>query len=85
MAAEQHFVVQLKRSGAGRKPDQRATLEGIGLRRFGKSVFLKDTPAVRGMLYKVVHLVSVETRDGPPAVEARPSAFGIIGWGILNC
>jgi len=76
MAEVQHFSARLKNSGAGRKPDQRATLLGLGLKRFGKTVYLKDTPAIRGMLYKVCHLVEIETHKGapPPSNRARARA-----------
>ena len=50
----------LRRSGIGTSPRQRATLRGLGLNRVGKAVILKDSPAVRGMLRAVGHLVSVE-------------------------
>ena len=39
---------------------QRATLRGLGLRRMHQTVELEDTPAVRGMIDKVIHLVVVE-------------------------
>ena len=76
MASDRHFEVQLKRSGAGRQATQRLTLRGLGLTRFGKTVYLKDTPAVRGMLFKVVHLVNVTPHDGlpPPGSRARVRA-----------
>ena len=48
------------RSGLGRKPDQRQTLVGLGLNKIGRSRELEDTPAVRGMIRKVEHLVRVE-------------------------
>jgi large subunit ribosomal protein L30 len=50
----------LRRSQIGTTPRQRATLIGLGLTRRGKSVILKDSPAVRGMLAKVAHLVETE-------------------------
>jgi large subunit ribosomal protein L30 len=50
----------LRRSHIGTTPRQRATLRGLGLTRLGKSVILKDSPAVRGMLAKVAHLVETE-------------------------
>ena len=43
-----------------RKWDQEATLKGLGLGKRHKSRVLKDTPEVRGMIYKVRHLVKVE-------------------------
>ncbi len=72
--ATKHFAVRLKRSGAGRKPDQRRTLVSMGLTGFGKTVFLKDTPQNRGIIYKVVHLVEVEPRQGPPPPGTRARA-----------
>lgn len=44
----------------GRKADQEATLIGLGLNKRHRSRVLEDTPAVRGMIYKVRHLVKVE-------------------------
>ena len=42
-----------------RRNDQRATLVGLGLNRLGRTRTLEDTPAVRGMIAKVAHLVEV--------------------------
>ena len=39
---------------------QAAVVRGLGLRRIRHSVELKDTPAIRGMIHKVRHLVGVE-------------------------
>ena len=46
-------------SPIGRKPNQRATLKGLGLNRLRRQRVLEDTPAVRGMIDKVKHLVRV--------------------------
>lgn len=70
-AQTRHFAVSLKRSGLGMPLTQRKTLLGLGLRKMGKTVFLKDTPQVRGMLYKVVHLVAVKTHVGVPPPSRR--------------
>ncbi len=43
-----------------RRKDQRATLIGLGLNKMQRSRVLPDTPAVRGMIAKVRHLVRVE-------------------------
>jgi large subunit ribosomal protein L30 len=51
------------RSGIGRPSTQRKTLEGLGLRGPHKSVILQDTVAIRGMIRKVSHLVTVEAAD----------------------
>ena len=47
-------------SPIGRKPDQRKTLIGLGLNKMHRSRELEDTPAVRGMIDKVSHLVKIE-------------------------
>jgi large subunit ribosomal protein L30 len=44
-----------------RHHDQEATLVGLGLNKRHRSRLLEDTPAVRGMIRKVQHLVKVET------------------------
>jgi large subunit ribosomal protein L30 len=51
-------VVQVG-SAIGRKPDQRATLKGLGLNKMHRRRMLEDTPAIRGMIYKVRHLVRI--------------------------
>lgn len=51
-------VVQV-RSGAGRLKKHQACLVGLGLRRIGHEVEVEDTPAVRGMIARVHHLVSI--------------------------
>jgi large subunit ribosomal protein L30 len=47
-------------SPIGRKPGQRETLIGLGLNKRHRTRELEDTPAVRGMIRKVAHLVRVE-------------------------
>lgn len=51
------------RSPIGRKADQRATLIGLGLNKIRRTSELEDTPAVRGMIDKVRHLLRVEDED----------------------
>jgi large subunit ribosomal protein L30 len=48
------------RSANGTNPDQKATLEALGLGRIGKSVELKDSPQLQGQLRVVSHLVEVD-------------------------
>jgi large subunit ribosomal protein L30 len=48
------------RSQIGFDRQQRATLRGLGIRRMHQTVELEDTPQVRGMIRKVLHLVKVE-------------------------
>ena len=52
-------VTQVK-SPIGRKPGQKETLVGLGLNKMHRTRTLEDTPAVRGMINKVKHLVQVE-------------------------
>ena len=47
-------------SPIGRRNDQEATLKGLGLNKLRRSRTLEDTTAVRGMIFKVKHLVHVE-------------------------
>ena len=47
-------------SPIGRRSDQEATLKGLGLNKRHRTRTLEDTPAVRGMITKVHHLVKVE-------------------------
>jgi large subunit ribosomal protein L30 len=50
-------------SAAGRKPGQKETLIGLGLNKLNRVRELEDTPAVRGMIRAVTHLVKVESID----------------------
>ena len=51
--------VTLVKSPIGFKDNQEQVVRGLGLRRIRHTVELKDTPAVRGMIHKVRHLVEV--------------------------
>jgi len=53
--------IKLVKSSAGASESQLRTLEGLGLKKFGQERILKDTPANRGMVFKIKHLVSSET------------------------
>ena len=52
--------VTLVRGPIGFERRQAAVVRGMGLRRIRHTVELKDTPATRGMIHKVRHLVTVE-------------------------
>jgi large subunit ribosomal protein L30 len=52
--------VTLVKSTIGFNKTQAKTVEGLGLRRLNHSVELTDTPATRGMIHKVRHLVTVQ-------------------------
>ncbi len=55
-------VVQIG-SPIGRRADQEATLKGLGLNKRHRRRVLEDTPAIRGMIRKVQHLVRVEEEE----------------------
>ena len=50
-------------SPIGRRSDQEATLKGLGLNKRHRRRTLEDTPAVRGMIAKVSHLVRIESEE----------------------
>ncbi|ANY74224.1 MULTISPECIES: 50S ribosomal protein L30 [Paenibacillus] len=56
--------ITLVRSVIGRPEDQRATVKTLGLRKINHSVVQNDNPAIRGMIKKVNHLVSVKEIEG---------------------
>lgn len=54
-------TIRVRQTGSPiRRPqDQRATLVGLGLNKIGRERELEDTPAVRGMIAKVSHMVEI--------------------------
>ncbi len=52
--------VTLVRSPIGYTKDQKATVLALGLRHMHQTIEHKDTPALRGMLTKVIHLLKIE-------------------------
>jgi large subunit ribosomal protein L30 len=56
---KQQVTVEQVGSPIRRPSEQRATLIGLGLNKLGRRSTLEDTPAVRGMIFKVRHLVRV--------------------------
>jgi large subunit ribosomal protein L30 len=48
------------KSGIGYIREQRRTLKALGFRRLNQTVEHEDTPSIRGMIFKVRHLVRVE-------------------------
>jgi large subunit ribosomal protein L30 len=65
MSQKKRKTIRLRqmRSGVGYARDQRATLNGLSLGRPGWTSEVPDTPAVRGMIRKVRHLVRVEGEE----------------------
>jgi len=58
--SDKKIRVRQVKSVIGYDRRQRSTLKGLGLRRMNHQVELQDTPAIRGMIRKVSHLVLVE-------------------------
>ncbi len=56
---KQELKIRLIRSGIGRPQKQRDVLRGLGIKKMHRIVTLKDTPAIRGMINKVSHLVEI--------------------------
>jgi large subunit ribosomal protein L30 len=59
-SAKKTLRVKQVKSGIGFTQRQRQTLRGLGLKRMRQVVELEDTPAVRGMITSIAHLVRVE-------------------------
>ena len=60
MSDKARIRIRQVKSEIGYDRRQRATLRGLGIRRIRQAVEVEDTPAVRGMIDKVRHLVVVE-------------------------
>jgi large subunit ribosomal protein L30 len=63
--------IKLVRSIAGASLDQLATIKGLGLRKFGDERLLQDSADVRGMVFKVKHLLQTEQVAGDAPRRAR--------------
>jgi large subunit ribosomal protein L30 len=63
IASKKKLKVTQVRSLIGQCKANRAVVKGLGLTRLGKSVIVENTPAFRGMIKKVIHLVAVEEAD----------------------
>jgi large subunit ribosomal protein L30 len=55
---EKQLKITLVKSFIGRPEAQRKVLRGMGLGKVNKTVLLNDTPEIRGMIRKVIHLVA---------------------------
>ncbi len=63
-ATKKTITIRMKKGTICCNPRQRATINGLGLKSRGQTKTLENTPSVRGMIKKVLHLVEVvaETR-----------------------
>lgn len=59
MADKKTITIEQTGSPLRRPADQRATLVGLGLNKINRRSTLEDTPAVRGMIRKVRHMVRI--------------------------
>ena len=59
MDGKKSVTVVQTASPIGRRPNQRETLRGLGVNKLHRQRVLEDTPAVRGMIDKVKHLVRI--------------------------
>jgi large subunit ribosomal protein L30 len=75
MREKQLLTVVQTGSAIGRPADQEATLIGLGLNKRHRRRVLEDTPAIRGMINKVKHLVRVE-EQAPRAAGDRDGSEG---------
>ena len=58
-AKKKTITIRLKKGKISCNPVQRATVNGLGLRRREQERTLENTPSVRGMIKKVLHLVEI--------------------------
>jgi large subunit ribosomal protein L30 len=70
--------VKLIKSSAGASERQLRTLKGLGLSKFGQERVLQDTPAIRGMAFKVQHLVRWEAVSEKATVRQRKKPRKIV-------
>ncbi|HVK55234.1 MAG TPA: 50S ribosomal protein L30 [Burkholderiales bacterium] len=60
MGEEKIVSITLFKSVIGTKASHRATVLGLGLKRIGQTVMVRDTPEIRGMIKKVAYLLKAE-------------------------
>lgn len=68
-----HIWVKQIIGQAGKAADQKQTLQGLGLKRIGDERTLQDTPAIRGMVEKVQHMIEIQVRPGKVALSGARS------------
>lgn len=80
MSAEARLLVRQQKGVAGRPWTQRLVLKGLGLRGPGSEVVVANDRSIRGMIRKVLHLVTVEEVGGA-AAAGTPTAKAPAGAG----
>jgi large subunit ribosomal protein L30 len=59
-AIGKEIIITLKHSAIGRSQDQKDTVKALGFHKLHQSLVKADTPAIRGMIKKIEHLVEVK-------------------------
>ncbi len=59
-AANKTIRITYSKSGIGYNKEQKRTLAALGFRKLGQTIERPDSPAIRGMIARVAHLVTVE-------------------------
>ena len=59
---ESNRLLKWVKSGIGRPSDQRKTLESLGLKKLNQTVIHEETPSILGMVRKVSHLITIESK-----------------------
>ena len=57
------LIIKQKQSVIGSKPSHRSTIRRLGLKRINDTVVQEDSPAIRGMISLVKHLIEVKEND----------------------
>jgi len=77
------LAVTLIKSPIGNRPEARATVRAMGLRRLQQTVYIADSATLRGMISKVSHLLSVQDSSGS-APKATPRATIVVTKGAVS-
>ncbi len=66
MPSQSSLKITLIKSPIGQKQRQKDTVRALGLRKMHQTVVRPDNPQMRGMVFAIQHLITVETIDGVP-------------------
>ena len=69
--------ITLVKSAIGSVPRNRRTVEALGLRKTGRTVYRQDTPSIRGMIRNVQHLLRVDEVDSIPEVVKKSKTVAV--------
>jgi large subunit ribosomal protein L30 len=62
--SDARVAITLVRSPNGQSAHQKRVVKGLGFRKLQQTVVRPDTPAIRGMIAKIIHLLTVERHEG---------------------